>query len=241
MVSESLKHQNIAIVGAFDFQPGNDLEKVGIKGGYSITLLGSNTSREKKGEKSLTVGGFCLLVKRDKIEHLLDEDYFLYFEETKLCWECNAKGYDVIIPKKCKLWHYGSVTTGKNSPLKTHYSERNRIMTLLTCFQKITLLKLLPIACIDGLFRCIFYLFKPKLFVAFLKALFWDITHAGLILKKRSEFSKIRKVKDKELFHLFSYKLFPEHRSPKLKLFWAVLDFFTRTYLRLVGIKTYDM
>jgi len=240
IVSEILQKDNIIAVAAFDFPPGTNLGKEKITMCYTQTLLGSNTPRDKPGSKTLFGSGCVLLLKKNKVMPHFDEDYFMYFEDTKLGWEFNSMGYEVLLSPKCRVWHYGSAVAGKVSPLKTYYSERNRIMTLLTCYDAATLIKLFPMAVIDFFFRVLWHLFNPKLRFSFLKAMLWDITHLCLILKKRKEFNKLRKLKDRELFNLMSYRLFPSYRN-RFKLFWNIFDFFTKSYLRLVGIITYDM
>lgn len=239
IVSEALKEEKIAAVGSFDFPPGTNLKNLRIDGGYTLSLTGSNIFNISKDFKTIGGGGVGLLIKKNKMPDGLDGDYFLYFEETKLCWELNAMGYDVITPPTCRIWHYGSSTTGKKSPLKTYYSERNRIMTLRTCFETPTLIKLAPLFFVDFITRFGYYIVNSKLFVPFMKALFWNITNFSTILKKKKEFDSLRKKRDKELFHLFSYKLFQTSRSTNN--IWKFIDFCTVHYLKLVGIKTCDM
>ena len=67
----------------------------------------------------------------------------------------------------------------------------------------------------------------------------WDIVNIKLILKKRKAFNKLRKVKDKEIFKLMSYKLFPTKRNNKF--IWKIVDNLTIIYLKIVRIKTREM
>jgi GT2 family glycosyltransferase len=240
IISELLKDENIVTISAFDFVPGTDLSKADASKGYSSNLLGSNTLRDKPDFKTISGSGCVILIRKNKMIPF-DEDYFMYFEDTKLTWEFNAMGYDTLLSPKCKVWHYGSATSGKISPLKTYYSERNRTMTLLTCFEFVTLLKLIPLFITDSLFRFFSYITKPKLFIPFLRAQVWVLTHLSFILKKRREFDRIRVLRDKNLLHLFSYKLFPTHRGNGNSMIWRPIDFLTRSYLKIVSIRTYDM
>ena len=53
--------------------------------------------------------------------------FFLYYEELDWCDRIRAKGYEVYIEPKAEIFHKESVSTGKTSPLKTYYLNRNRI------------------------------------------------------------------------------------------------------------------
>lgn len=73
------------------------------------------------------VGGSCLLVKREVIEKvgLLDENYFMYWEDVDWCFNGRESGYKSIYSYKSKIWHkYG---TSSQNYFKTYYHNRNRI------------------------------------------------------------------------------------------------------------------
>jgi len=241
IVSECLKNKKIVAVGSYDFPPNTNLDKEKPSKGYTINLVGGNVDVPNQF-KTIGGGGVGLLIRRSELDHhLFDEDYFLYFEETKFGWECNIRGYEVICSPKCKIWHYGSAICGKVSPLKTYYSERNRVMSLLVCFELGTLMKISPLFLIDSALRFGYYLLRPKLFVSYLKAMGWIITHIPLIITKKREFNRLRKLKDRYIFHLLSYKLFTRYRTKQNAAFWNTLDFLIKCYLKLVKIRTGDM
>ena len=65
--------------------------------------------------------GSCLLVRREAVSHtLLDESYFLYFEETDLCTRLRAKGWKVCYFPDASIVHVGGSGTG--------YYDRQRIV-----------------------------------------------------------------------------------------------------------------
>lgn len=73
------------------------------------------------------VGGSCLLVKKKVIEKigLLDENYFMYWEDVDWCLSGKKAGYKSVYSFKSKIWHkYGA--SSKNY-FKTYYHNRNRI------------------------------------------------------------------------------------------------------------------
>lgn len=74
------------------------------------------------------VGGSCLLIKREVIEKvgLLDERYFMYWEDVDWSFTAREAGYKSIYSFKSKIWHkYG---TSSEDYFKTYYHNRNRIL-----------------------------------------------------------------------------------------------------------------
>lgn len=59
---------------------------------------------------------------------LMPEIYFLYYEEFDWCEQFKRQGYKIYYQYKSLIYHKESMTTGKNSPLKTYYITRNRIL-----------------------------------------------------------------------------------------------------------------
>jgi GT2 family glycosyltransferase len=59
---------------------------------------------------------------------LMPEEFFLYYEEFD--WSENVKrhGYKIYYQPGSLIYHKESITTGKESPLKTFYLTRNRIL-----------------------------------------------------------------------------------------------------------------
>jgi GT2 family glycosyltransferase len=60
---------------------------------------------------------------------LLDERYFLYFEETDWCYRARAAGHPSIYVPDARLWHKVSVSVGgEGSPLMLYFVARNRLL-----------------------------------------------------------------------------------------------------------------
>lgn len=57
----------------------------------------------------------------------MPEEFFLYYEELDWCEQIRRAGYKVYVEPKAEIFHRESVSTGKTSPLKTYYLNRNRI------------------------------------------------------------------------------------------------------------------
>lgn len=74
--------------------------------------------------------GGAMMVTRKVIDTvgLMPECYFLYYEELDWCEQIRLKGFKIYIQPAALIYHKESMTTGKNSLLKTYYLTRNRIL-----------------------------------------------------------------------------------------------------------------
>jgi len=72
---------------------------------------------------------FFVSAKRLREIGLLDEDFFLYFEETDWCYRARRRGYPSVFVPEAKLWHKVSVSFGgERSPLALYFLTRNRLL-----------------------------------------------------------------------------------------------------------------
>jgi hypothetical protein len=73
--------------------------------------------------------GCSLLVKRRVIENigLMNEAYFLYFEETEWCVKAAKKGYKLRYAPESVVYHKESVSVRKIKGLMFYYLTRNRL------------------------------------------------------------------------------------------------------------------
>lgn len=74
--------------------------------------------------------GACLMASRAVIDAIggLPEIYFLYYEEHDWTVQAKTAGFKVYFVGTSKIYHKESVSVGNNSPLKTYYHSRNRIL-----------------------------------------------------------------------------------------------------------------
>ncbi len=74
--------------------------------------------------------GAAMMVKREVIERagLMPECYFLYYEELDWSMMIRRAGYEIWYEPACTVYHKESQTTGQNSPLRTYYITRNRLL-----------------------------------------------------------------------------------------------------------------
>ena len=74
--------------------------------------------------------GAAMMVKREVIDKvgLMPECYFLYYEELDWSMMIRRAGYDIWYEPACTIYHKESQATGQNSPLKSYYMTRNRLL-----------------------------------------------------------------------------------------------------------------
>lgn len=71
------------------------------------------------------VNGSCMMLRRSVLKQvgLLDEDFFLFYEEVDYCYRAKKAGFDVYQIPQAEIVHYQSKTTPRFVPLKLrgHY------------------------------------------------------------------------------------------------------------------------
>ena len=74
--------------------------------------------------------GAAMMVKKEVIEKvgMMPECYFLYYEELDWSMMIRRNGYEIWYEPTCTIFHKESQTTGQQSPLKTYYITRNRLL-----------------------------------------------------------------------------------------------------------------
>lgn len=60
---------------------------------------------------------------------LLDEDFFMYCEDTDIAFRGRLAGWKCVFVPKAIVYHMYSATGGKYSPMKAYFVERNRFWT----------------------------------------------------------------------------------------------------------------
>ncbi len=80
--------------------------------------------------------GAAMLVKSSVIKQvgMMEPKFFLYYEEIDWCERIKKNKYKIWYEPNSKVFHKESVSTGKCSPLKTYYLNRNRLFYALRNF-----------------------------------------------------------------------------------------------------------
>ena len=74
--------------------------------------------------------GAAMMTRREAINKvgLMPECYFLYYEELDWSMMFARAGYQIWYEPQCTIYHKESQSTGQNSPLRTYYLTRNRLL-----------------------------------------------------------------------------------------------------------------
>ena len=74
--------------------------------------------------------GAAMMVSRKALERvgMLPECYFLYYEELDWSMMFRRAGYEIWYEPSCTIYHKESRSTGQDSPLRTYYLTRNRLL-----------------------------------------------------------------------------------------------------------------
>lgn len=124
--------------------------------------------------------GGAMMISREALDKvgLMPELYFLYYEEFDWCEQFRRKGYKIYYQYKSLIYHKESMTTGKNSPLKTYYITRNRILFMRRNVRlPARLVFLLYFICFTVPKNTLQYLFKREdnHLKAFWQGIYWNV------------------------------------------------------------------
>lgn len=83
--------------------------------------------------------GAAMMIKREALEKvgLMPECYFLYYEELDWSMMFTRADYEIWYEPSCTIYHKESQTTGQNSPLRTYFITRNRLLLVKRNFKGI--------------------------------------------------------------------------------------------------------
>jgi GT2 family glycosyltransferase len=73
--------------------------------------------------------GAAMIFKREVVETigLLDEAYYLYYEEADWCLRARNAGFQILAVPRSRVWHQVSATLGETSPVINYYMQRNQL------------------------------------------------------------------------------------------------------------------
>ena len=152
------------------------------------------------------------LIKKDYVDvfgYLFDPDYFIYAEDLDLGLRIRLTGKKLIFSPESVVYHMHSATTQKsNKAFATFLMERNSLITFFKILSIKNIILFSP------------YVFAMRLFailrdashlnfenaIARIKAIFWIIFYFRIIIGKRKQIQKFRKVDDAFILKVFSEK-----------------------------------
>ncbi|MFA5022256.1 MAG: glycosyltransferase family 2 protein [Patescibacteria group bacterium] len=207
---------------------GNEIHYLGFAfaGGYLLPDT-------KMAIKEITYpSGACTLFRVGALKEvgLLNNDFFMYHEDTDLGWRLWLGGYKVLLAPESVVYHKYEFS---RSIKKFYYMERNRYLVILQNYKIATLILILPAACLMDI-AMFFYSFlagwwreELKVYNYFCRPKSWT-----KIIKTRKLVQQKRQVLDKEIIARFTGKIeFQDIQNPLLKyianpvlnLYWQII------------------
>ena len=190
-------------------------EYAGASGGfidkYGYTFLRGRvffTVEEDKGQyddvcELFWTSGAAMFVRASALQKSgdLDEDFVHHMEEVDLCWRINLAGFKLKVIPQSFIYHYEGATIKPQSFKKLYWNYRNNIFMMMKNYSAASLLKYLTVRYVLDAVNIFSLLFQLKIsqMYAIIKAHFWILSHFGLILRKRKNVQKQRRISDKQL------------------------------------------
>ena len=126
--------------------------------------------------------GAAMMISREVLEKVgpMPTNFFLYYEELDWCEQIKNAGYKIYIDPLAKIYHKESLAVGRDSPMKTYFLNRNRLLFIRRNRSKIQLI---------GFWLFLIFIVIPKnvlLFSikgkwshvkAFLNGIFWNVSN----------------------------------------------------------------
>lgn len=94
---------------------------------YGINEIDSE--KYNHARKVSFASGCCLLIPVNILDDigLMDEDYFLYCEDTDYCLRILKAGFEIMYEPKSKIYHKVNASTNKIAGIQTYYLVRNKL------------------------------------------------------------------------------------------------------------------
>jgi GT2 family glycosyltransferase len=152
--------------------------------------LGEN-ERENKYESIFPVffpSGCCFVIRKKLFEKIgkLDQDYFMYVEDTDVGWKLWDAGYKVLVVPKSRIYH--KVNSNPKSPDYYFFNTRNRLITIIKNTTNFNLIPILWFSIICHFFQFIAFITTLKIRNAFatLKGALWIFLNLDKTIEKRN-------------------------------------------------------
>lgn len=177
----------------------------------TLTILWENALQENDEEKWIlytsVISGCCLLYKKEIMEKPFPEFYFAYGEDVWLWLFLCIQWYRLAICAKSIVNHFWSGSFGKKpSELKLFYGNRNQIINFLIFYKISTIIRLAPLFVINQISH-IFLGASIQRIKAKIQSWQRIFKNRNNIVRLRNFIQDNRKVSDREMINLLSYKL----------------------------------
>jgi len=241
------KHRNLAAVQSLILMD-QDREQIN-SCGNELHFLGFGYTRGYREKQSdyrcgtTSSIGYCsgaaMLIRVDALRTvgLFDESYFMYHEDSDLCWRFRIAGYEIAVCSDSVVFHRYEFS---RSIQKFYYIERNRLMNICKNYSTRSLILISPILflweCGMILYSILGSLYTKKTITTKEKfrsyAYFGKISTWKHIKEERKKIKNIRRISDKELTKFFTSRIeFQDINNPLITYFANPI---TKVYWSLV-------
>lgn len=149
-----------------------------------------------------------MIARKDVLNKIggFDDDFFIYAEESDLCWRVWLQGYRVVLIPNSIVYHkFGlssKVLQEKIDYLIKFHGTKNHITTLMKNLEFKNLQKILPIHISMWMGIALFFLVKrqSKSVKWIFQGIIWNLTNCRNTVKKRRIVQANRTMKDEEIF-----------------------------------------
>jgi len=193
---------------SFDYA-GDYLNQFGLLS-HRATYKDYDTGQFNQKEIIFSAKSAGMFIRKDifNLIHGFDTDYFIYVEETDLCWRSWLKGYKTIYCPTSIVYHgFGGSFKLLKSSFTTYnlrfHGTKNYILTMLKNLSTPKLIKILPIQIIIFILFSFYLLilkFKIKESFYVILGIIWNLKNIKKTLSKRQIIQKNRKITEEKLF-----------------------------------------
>lgn len=178
----------------------------------------------KKPFQTFYARGAAIIVRRDLYERLggFDEDFFIYYEETDLCWRIRLLGYKIVTVPESVVYHLGGGTTGGETKQTIYLRRRNQLATLIKNYSIKNAFKYASQLAIKYMLYALERLLIKRDHAtaqAILSATAWNLVNLRKTLRKRASVQGLRKISDDKLLKLIltprMYDLLTSYLKPR--------------------------
>lgn len=184
--------------------------------GLNVDPYGFSSSISEPGEldqeqhdiprEVFAVSDAVMLVRADLFDSLggFNEDIPFFGEDIDLCWRAHAAGATVVVCPSAKALHRGRFDERRDVGNRQRLELRHEARNMLSNYELLRLVWVVPVAFLLSVVDLIGSLVMGRFQRAgdIAVAWFWNIGHAGSLIKARSRAQKTRRARDRDYLPL---------------------------------------
>ena len=175
-------------------------------GGYDIGVMDEDSEKYNTSSNKGCVCAAAAMVRREEFLSFggFDEDYFMYLEDTDICWRYWLYGKRVVYVPNSVVYHKFSGTSGvyRHVLLKVFYGTRNSLFNIIKNYETHNMLLPLSFSFLFHILKTLYFLarFEFNLALSMIKAYCSFLRYMPKMISKREEVQRKRRIKDRYLF-----------------------------------------